>query len=331
MVACFGEIMMRLNPQGYKKILQDGPLEVSFAGSEANVAVALKNLGVKSTYITALPQNDLGFRVEQNLRKHIQNVNVSYEPGRMGLLFLEKGASQRPSKVIYDRENSSIRNITESSFNWEELLKDHKHFHFSGITAALGSNVLDNLTKALRVSKDLGLTVSCDINYRSKLWSKEEASKVMKNLFEYVDVLISNEEDARVIFNFYEDAEDDVSTYSRLVDYISAQYGFKLIAFSNRNSIDANVNNWNGFIFDKQNVQCSKEYSIKIVDRVGAGDSFAAGVIFGFLNQYDIKKTVDFAIALSTLKHTVEGDFSFSTLEDVLELMDNYGKGRIVR
>lgn len=337
-VVCFGEIMGRLNPQGYLKILQAGNFELSFAGGEANVAVSLANFGVEASFVSKLPLNDLGKSAIRTLRSY--NVDIKdmiYGGERLGLYFVEKGASQRPSKVIYDRKYSSISMAKREEFDWEKILKDAAWFHFTGITPALSEELPQICLDACRHARERGVTVSCDLNYRQNLWPGEKAGRIMSSLMEYVDVCIANEEDAEKIFGI-KAPDTDVAQgrlsregYEYVAETICRKFGCKKAAVTLRGSVSANDNNWAGMLYSDGHSYFSRNYLIHIVDRVGGGDSFCGALIYAMLMDYDNQKTIEFAAAASCLKHTVEFDFNQMTVEDVNKLMTGDCSGRVQR
>lgn len=337
-VVSFGEIMMRLNPQGYLKLRQAQSLQVSFAGGEANVAVSIANFGMKSEFVTKLPDNDLGHMAEQELRKYqVDTENIVYGGPRLGVYYVEKGASQRPSKVLYDRANSSIALAQRNDFNWERILNGCNWFHFTGITPALGNNCAEICEDVLKICKKNQITVSCDLNFRKKLWSEEKANEVMGKLMQYVDVCIANESDAADVFGIKAEGSDvtkgelSQDGYVSVAKQLSERFGIKTVAITLRKSLSASVNKWGGMLYQNGNSYFSPEYTIQIVDRVGGGDSFAGALIYALNSEYPLQKAVNFAAAASCLKHTLEYDFNLVSLQDVNSLMQGNGSGRVQR
>lgn len=334
----FGEIMVRLESPGNYKILQSNTFSVSYAGAEASVCVFLSRMGLKSNYVTKLPQNEVAESAMCRLRQHgVQLENVVYGGERIGVYYLERGASQRPSKVIYDRKYSSISMAEPSDFDWEAIFEGAHWFHFTGITAALSDAMPDMLEKACKVAKKHNVTISCDLNYRKNLWSEDKAKQVMSRLLPYVDVLVGNEEDAEKTLGI-SPKNTDVTTgslaydsYGDLAQQIYDKFGVKHIAFTLRTSISASDNKWAAMLYTNGKSYFSKEYLIHIVDRVGGGDSFAAGLIYALYKEYEPQKAIDFAVAASCLKHTLEEDFNLSTLSDIELLMKGDGSGRVQR
>lgn len=334
----FGELMLRLAPEGYLRFSQAEKLGMTFGGGEANVAVSLANFGIEVDFISKLPKNDIGQCAINSLRKYgVGTSKIARGGERVGIYFLEKGASQRASKVIYDRAYSAISEAKSEDFDWEKLLNGVNWFHFTGITPALSDNLAKITEEALKICKAKNITVSCDLNYRKKLWSKEKANSVMTNLMQYVDVLIANEEDASDVFNIHAENTDidkgkiDFEGYKSVVTQLVKRFNFKIVAITLRESLSANDNNWSALLYDNQNFYFSKKYAMHIVDRVGGGDSFGAGLIYSFLNKFTMQKSIEFAVASSCLKHSIEGDYNLVTVDEVLSLSNGGGSGRVVR
>jgi 2-dehydro-3-deoxygluconokinase len=339
-VITFGEILLRLAPQGHKKLFQNDIFETSFCGSEANVAVSLANYGIDSCFVTKVPDNEVGQAAVNSLRYFgVDTSKVIKDGERLGLYFLEKGASQRPSKVLYDRAFSAIANSNIEDFNWDQIFDGAEWFHFSGINPALSETMSKISLAACKEAKEKGIIISCDINYRSKLWTKDQARETMTELMRYVDVCIGNEEDTENVFGIKADNTDVLSgslnhkSYEEVAKKISDQFGCKYVAITLRTSLSASTNKWAGMLYslNKDKYALSKEYTIDIIDRVGSGDSFAAGIIYSLLNKATAQDTVEFAVAASCLKHTQEGDFNRITIDDVYALMNGDFSGRVKR
>lgn len=339
-VVTFGEILLRLAPQGHKKLFQNDIFETSFCGAEANVAVSLANFGIDSCFVTKVPDNEVGQAAINSLRYFgVDTSKVIMGGERLGLYYLEKGAGQRPSKVLYDRVFSAIANSNIEDFNWEHIFDGVEWFHFSGINPALSENMAIISLEACKVAKEQGIIISCDINYRSKLWTKDQANETMTKLMRYVDVCIGNEEDAENVFGINADNTDVLSgivnhkSYEMVAKKISDMFNCKFVALSLRTSLSASTNKWAGILYsnDVDKYFHSKEYTIDIVDRVGSGDSFAAGIIYSLLNKANAQDAVEFSVAASCLKHTIEGDFNRISVEDVLALVDGDSSGRVKR
>lgn len=337
-VITFGEIMLRLAPEGYHRFVQADTFGATYGGGEANVAVSLANYGFDAKFVTKLPAHEIGQAAVNSLRKY--GVDTSYITrggDRVGIYFLEKGASQRPSKVIYDRAGSSIATATKEDFNWKEIFDGAEWFHFTGITPALNDEVAAICLEACKAAKENGVTISCDLNYRNKLWSKEKAGEVMGELCKYVDVCIANEEDAADVFGIHA-ANTDVTTgtvnhegYKDVAKQLADRFGFSKVAITLRESISANDNNWSAMLYDGSDYFFSKKYKMHIVDRVGGGDSFGGGLIAASLNGFDSQATIEFAVAASCLKHSIEGDMNLVSMDEVLKLAGGDGSGRVQR
>ncbi len=337
-VVTFGEIMLRLAPEGYNRFVQADTYGATYGGGEANVAVSLSNFGLDAAFVTKLPAHEIGQAGVNALRRFgVDTQHIVRGGDRVGIYFLEKGASQRPSKVIYDRAGSSIMTAKPEEFNWENILDGADWFHFTGITPALGDNAAQACLDALKVCRAKGITVSCDLNYRKKLWSREKAGQVMAQLCEYVDVCIANEEDAADVFGIHADNTDitggkvDHEGYKDVARKLKERFGFKQVAITLRGSVSANDNNWAAMLYDGNAYSFSKNYLIHIVDRVGGGDSFGAGLIYACLEGYAPQQAIDFAVAASCLKHTIEGDFNQVSVAEVQTLAGGDGSGRVQR
>ena len=337
-VITFGEIMLRLAPEGYYRFVQADKLLATWGGGEANVSVSLANYGIDTAYVTKLPNNEIAQNCINNLRQFGVDTSLITRGGsRVGIYFVEKGASQRPSKVIYDRAGSAIATAAKDDFDWDKIFEGADWFHFTGITPALGDQVADICLEACKAAKAKGITISCDLNYRNKLWSKEKAGEVMSKLCEYVDVCISNEEDANDVFGI-KAKDTDVTTgkvnhegYKDVAKQLADRFGFKKVAITLRGSISANDNNWAAMLYDGNDYYFSKNYLIHIVDRVGGGDSFGAGLIYSLINNYTPQETIEFAVAASCLKHSIEGDFNMVTVDEVKKLAGGDASGRVQR
>ena len=336
----FGEIMLRLKSPGYERFFQSPTLEATFGGGEANVAVSLANYGLDAKFVTALPANDIGVACERELRKYgVDTSDIQKTKGRMGIYFLETGACQRPSKVIYDRADSAFANIKEGDFNWAEILADAKWFHVTGITPAVSAEIAEEAIRALKVAKELGVTTSIDLNYRAKLWNYgKRADEVMPELTKYIDVVIANEEDCQKALgitskNKPELGEIDLECYKDITAQVMTQYpNVKIVAITLRESKSANRNIWSACINDGKEFYRSRIYDITdIVDRVGGGDSFAGGLIYGLATKEDPKAALEFAVGASCLKHTINGDLNLVSVDEVEKLIGGDGTGRIAR
>ncbi|MBP3450243.1 MAG: sugar kinase [Spirochaetaceae bacterium] len=327
-IVCFGEIMMRLNPLNKERFIQADNFAISYSGAEANVCASLANYFEDSSqiyFVSKVPANELGKSSIKTLRS--QNINTEYvvQGGqRLGLYFLEEGSSQRPSKVIYDRKNSSFAESSVTDYNWDIIFEDCSWFHFSGITPALSENLAEICKMACKKAKEKNIKISCDLNYRKKLWTTEKANSVMSELFEFVDVCIANEEDVQNVFGLQ-------GSYEELAQKIIQKFSCKLVAFTLRESFSADKNIWSSLLFSKTESFKSEKYEIQIVDRVGAGDSFSGALIYALLNDYSNQNSLEFATAASCLKHSIHGDFNQVTVDEVLSLMNGNANGRIQR
>ena len=342
-VVTFGEIMLRLATPGYTRFIQSNNLNATFGGGEANVAVSLANYGIPVDFITRLPQNDIADWCISDLRKYNVGTNQIIRGGeRVGIYFLETGAVARPSKVVYDRAHSSIAEVKPGMFNWKEILKDATWFHWTGITPAISQGAADACLEAIKTANEMGITVSTDLNYRKNLWNYgKTASEVMAALVEGCDVILGNEEDAEKVFGIKPEGFDveqtggevNASEFESVCKQMMQKFPrAKKVIITLRGSINANHNTWGGCLYSDKLYQ-SKRYDIShIVDRVGGGDSFMAGLIYGQLRYPDDdQKALDFAVAASCLKHTIYGDFNLVTVKEVENLMEGDGSGRVVR
>jgi len=341
-IAAFGEIMLRLSPPNFQRFSQVRSFDAIFGGGEANVAVSLANFGLSVDYITKLPNNDIGNASINYIRQFGVNTEKIVRGGsRVGIYFLEMGSSVRASKVIYDRAHSAISEAKVEDFDWEKIFKDINWFHWTGITPAISQSLADICLEACKVAKNKGIVISCDLNYRSKLWKYgKEPSEVMPELVKFCDVVIGNEEDADKVLGI-KALETDVTSgkldsknYRYVVEEIVKQYpNLKKVAITLRGSISASYNTWSAILYDGNEMFVSKKYEINpIVDRVGGGDSFMAGLIYGLLTyKEEIQSALDFAVASSCLKHTIIGDFNLVSVDEVLKLMGGDTSGRVSR
>ena len=337
-VGMLGELMLRLTPQLPYKFLQARSFDAVFGGSEANVAVSLALLGLSSYYVTKLPENDIGDAAFNELRKYGVKLDYIKRGGnRLGIYFIEAGSSMRPSKVIYDRSHSAISEAGLDDFNFNEIFKGTTHFHFSGITPALSESCYEITKEACCIAKKMGITVSVDLNYRKKLWSEEEAKKKMLTLMPYVDICIGNEEDAAKMLGFKakgtspEKGIISLEAYYDVFRAMKEEFGFKYIATSLRESYSASENGWQGLLYDGKDFYSSKKYKITLVDRLGGGDAFSAGLIYSLLSKQALQYAIDFATAASALKQTIVGDFNISSLEEIERLVKGDETGRVLR
>lgn len=337
-VVTFGELMLRLEPPGYLRFVQTENLSATFGGAEANVAISLANFGVDSCYVTKLPSHEIGQAAVNSLRKFGVNTQYIVRGGpRVGIYYNERGASQRGSKCIYDRAGSSIQLSKPEDFDWKQIMQGASWFHITGITPALGPNLVQSCIEAAEEAHKAGATVSLDLNYRAKLWSREEANKAMAELCKYVDICIANEDDAADVFGIKAENTDttkgELSTegYKSVARQLMEKFAFKKVAITLRTSINANRNDWQALLYDGKDFFFSKKYEIWIVDRVGGGDSFTAGLIYSLLSGKSSQEAVEFAVAASCLKHTIEGDFNMVSVAEVEKLASGNASGRIQR
>ena len=337
-IVTFGEIMLRLAPNGYYRFFQDDQLQATFGGGEANVAVSLANYGMDAAFVTKLPAHASGQGAVNALRGlGVDTRSIVRGGDRIGIYYLEKGASQRGSVCIYDRAHSAIQEAQPSDFDWDAIFDGADWFHFTGITPALGSDLVEICKEACVAAKKHGVKISCDLNYRGKLWTREQARAAMTELCQYVDVCISNEEDAKDVFGIEAENTDiyggklNKEGYKSVAKQLADRFGFEKVAITLRTSLSASDNDWAGMLYDGENYCFSKEYHLHIVDRVGGGDSFGGGLIYALLNGKDSQSAIEFAVAASALKHSIEGDFNRVTVAEVEKLAGGDGSGRVQR
>ncbi|MDD4368670.1 MAG: sugar kinase [Oscillospiraceae bacterium] len=337
-IITFGEIMLRLQPENYLRFFQSDRMEATFGGGEANVAVSLANFEEPVAFVSKLPTHDIGQAAVNSLRYFGVDTSLITRGGaRVGIYYNEKGASQRPSKVIYDRAHSAIAEAVPADFDWDRIFTGAEWFHFTGITPALSQNAADICLQACRKAREKGLTVSCDLNYRKNLWTQAEAGRVMAGLLPYVDVLIANEEDADKVFGIRAGATDvdsgelNKAGYIDVAGQLARRFGCQTVAITLRTSLSASDNNWAAMLYTAGAAYFSREYAVRIVDRVGGGDSFGAGLIYASLHQYEPQQRLEFAVAASCLKHSIAGDYNRVSVKEVENLAQGSGSGRIQR
>ena len=337
-IITFGELMLRLAPENYLRFVQSEKYEATFGGAEANVAVSLANYGMDVAFVSKLPAHEIGQAAVNSLRKYgVDTTYVARGGERVGIYYCEKGASQRPSKVIYDRAYSSIATAQKADFDWDKIFGGASWFHFTGITPALSDGVADICLQACKKAKEKNITVSCDLNFRKKLWSKEKAGAVMGELCKYVDYCIANEEDAKDVFGIEAKNSDitggklDKEGYISVAEKLTEKFHFKGVAITLRESKSANDNDWSGMLYTGGKAYFSKKYSMHIVDRVGGGDSFGGGLIYSLVSGYESQKAIEFAVAASCLKHSIEGDYNMVSLAEVNALSNGNATGRVQR
>ncbi len=337
-IITIGEIMLRLSSQGNSRFIQSDSFDVNYGGGEANVAVSLQNYGNEAFFVSKVPEHEIGQAAVNSLRRFgVHTRYVSRGGERLGVYYLETGCSLRPSKVIYDRSHSSISEASPSDFDYETIFAGADWFHWSGITPALSDNAAECIRRACIEAKKAGVVISCDLNFRKKLWSSEKAQSVMRPLMQYVDVCIGNEEDAEMCLGYHPDADveggkTDAEGYKSVFQKLMQDYGFKYVVSTLRESYSASVNGWKAMIYDGNEFYTSRRYEIKpIVDRVGGGDSFSAGIIHGLANGKPMQWALEFAVAASALKHTIPGDVNLVSASEVECLMNGNGNGRVER
>jgi 2-dehydro-3-deoxygluconokinase len=330
--------MLRLSPSGFNRIIQANSFDAVYGGGEANVAVSLANYGMASSFVTKVPDNLVGQAAINELRKYGVDTSGIIRGGeRLGIYYYEKGASQRASNVIYDRAYSSVSMAKKSDFDWKVIFDGADWFHFTGITPALGANIAEICFEACKTAREMGIKVSCDLNYRKKLWTTEEAGKTMGELMKYVDLCIANEEDSEKVFGIKADGTDveggvlNHDGYKTVASKLKERFGFSQVAITLRGSISASDNNWAAMLHTNGEYYFSKSYPVHIVDRVGGGDSFGAGLIYATLKGMSAHDSIEFATAASCLKHSVEGDFNHVSVDEVMTLMKGDGSGRVQR
>ena len=337
----FGEIMLRLKPPDHERFFQSPMLEATFGGSEANVAIGLSRFGLKSYFVSILPDNDVGDAAINELRKYGVDVSlIKRKEGRLGIYFLEKGANQRSSKVIYDRKYSSFYNIKKDDIDWRKIFDKDVWFHISGITPAISKSLADETLRAIDIAREKGSIISCDLNYRKKLWNYGVSSiKIMSEIVSRIDYVIANEEDVQMTLGIDVNGIDiegeriEKDRYRKLTDIVLDRFkNLKKIAITIRESFSADYSGWSSVLNNRKEFFISKRYNIRdIVDRVGAGDTFAAGLIYGFNNFEKDNEALEFATAASCLKHSIPGDLPLLYLNEVINLMESAGSGRIQR
>ncbi len=339
-IITFGELMLRLQPYNYERFVQASNVEFTFGGGEANVAVSLANYGMDAAFVSKLPAHAIGQAAVNSLRRYGVDTSLITRGGdRVGIYYNEKGASQRGSVCIYDRANSAIATASKEDFDWDKIFEGADWFHFTGITPALGPAIVDICIDACKAAKAHGVKISCDLNYRGKLWTRPEANKAMTELAQYIDVCISNEEDAKDVFGIEAEATDiyggslNHEGYKSVAKQLADKFGFEKVAITLRESHSAFDNGWSAMLYDVASGEyCfSKKYDLHIIDRVGGGDSFGGGLIYSLLSGKSTQEAVEFAVAASALKHSIGGDYNMVTVPEVEKLAGGDGSGRIQR
>ncbi len=335
----FGELMMRLSTKGHERIVQAREFDVSYSGAEANGAVMLEGLGLESFVVSSVPDNAVGEACVAYLRQFGVNLdNVMRNGFRLGIYYVETGASQRASTFLYNRKGSSITELKSGDFDWDRIFEGKHWFHFTGITPALGDSVAGIVKEACQAARKRGVTVSADLNFRKKLWSVEKARTTWTELMKSVDVLFTNEEEAEVVFGIKARGADvhagriEESGYEDVARQLLERFSLKHVSITLRESISASVNDWSGMVYDGGEFHRSRKYRIDpVIDRVGGGDAFSAGIIYGLLTGQDLQETVEFAAAASCLKHSIQGDFNLVSFDEIMDLVRGDGSGRIQR
>jgi 2-dehydro-3-deoxygluconokinase len=337
-VVTLGEIMMRLSTPGFERFVQSDSFDITYGGGEANVAVAVSNYGLNGVFVSKVPDNALGQAAINHIRRYGVDTQFIARGGkRLGIYFLETGASMRASQVIYDRADASIADLDASELDFDAIFEGADWFHTTGITPALSDKAAALTLAALKAAKAKGITTSIDLNYRKKLWSKEKAKEVMSELCKYVDVCIGNEEDAETTLGFKSAGTDitkgelNLGGYKDVFHQMKEKFGFKYIASTLRESYSASDNGWSALVYDGTEFYHTKHYNVRIVDRVGSGDSFASGFIYGLVTGLPMGEAAEFGVAASALKHTIPGDLNHATLKEVQALVKGDGSGRVQR
>ncbi len=320
-VVTFGEAMVRLSPPSFQKLEQARNLDLQVGGAELNVAVGVTRLGMKSTWVSKLPKNGLGCLIRNRVREAgVDGSHIVWsDKGRAGLYFVEFGSSPRASSVLYDRAHSSISMIQRSEVDWTTIFSGSKHFHISGITPALSASASEVAVEAMKAAKKGGLTVSYDLNYRKKLWSPADAKRIQEPMMGDVDILITTEEDTNVVFGIKE------NDYEAVAGKLAQTFGLKIVAITLREDLSVWKNNWTAIAYHDGKIFRDRKYEVEIVDRVGAGDAFTSGLLYGWLRLKDVQKGIQYGNAFAALKHTLPGDFNWSTIEEVEALLKGGG------
>ncbi|HEX8461833.1 MAG TPA: sugar kinase [Segetibacter sp.] len=337
-VVTLGEIMLRLSTPDYKRFVQSDSFDVTYGGGEANVAAAICNYGENGVFVTKVPDNPIGQAAINHLRRFgVDTQYIARGGERLGIYFLETGASMRASQVVYDRAGASIADVDAGDFDWDKIFEGADWFHTTGITPALSDKAAALTEAALKAAKAKGITTSIDLNYRKKLWSKEKAREVMTRLSQYVDVCIGNEEDADTTLGFKSEGTDitkgelNLEGYKSVFRQMKEKLGFKYIASTLRESHSASDNGWSALVYDGNEFHHTKQYEVRIIDRVGSGDSFASGFIYGLVTDMPLADAAEVGVAASALKHTIPGDLNHATRKEVMDLVKGDASGRVQR
>lgn len=337
-IVTMGEIMLRLSTPGNSRFIQSDSFDVNYGGGEANVAVSLQNYGNEAYFVSKVPEHEIGQAAINSLRRFGVHTDFIVRGGdRLGIYYLETGSSLRPSKVIYDRAHSSISEATPSDFDFDTIFHGARGFHWSGITPALSDSAAECVREACIAAKKAGVIISCDLNFRKKLWTSEKAQSIMRPLMQYVDICIGNEEDAEKCLGYrpnadVESGKTDADGYKDIFSRMQKDFGFRYVVSTLRESYNASINGWKAMIYNGKDFYVSRRYEIKpIVDRVGGGDSFSAGIIHGLASGMPQDQALEFAVAASALKHTIPGDVNMVSVSEVESLMNGSGNGRVER
>ena len=337
-IVTLGEIMLRLSTPDFKRFVQADSFDVTYGGGEANVSSALCNYGLKGTFVTKVPNNAIGQSAINHLRRYgVDTQFIARGGDRLGIYFLETGSAMRASQVIYDRAGASIAEAAISDFDFDKIFDGADWFHTTGITPALSDKCTALAEAALKIARSKGITTSIDLNYRKKLWSKDKAREIMTRLCQSVDVCIGNEEDAETTLGFKAEGTDvtkgelNIDGYKSVFKQMKDKFGFKYVASTLRESHSASDNGWSALVYDGKEFYHTRQYEVRIVDRVGSGDSFASGFIYGLVTGMAMKDAAEFGVAASALKHTIPGDFNHATLNEVKDLMKGDASGRVQR
>lgn len=334
-VVTFGELLLRLDPPGFQRFIQADSFEARYTGAEANVAISLACFGMNAFVVSKVPDHEIGQSCINYLRRFgVDTSFIARGGNRLGVIYIETGASHRPSKVIYDRTHSSINDISTGELNWDDIFVGKHWFHFSGTAPALSTNVLAVLEEGLIAAHNKHLTISCDCNYRSKLWSTDEAGRVLSRLLPYVDVFLGGIDDTEKIFGIslpesLQDKPNEAAEYS--AQRLAEMFNISWVAMPLRHGSSASNNLYTGMVFHDNHAHFSREYDVDIIDRIGAGDAFAAGIIYQILSENRPEDVIEFATAAACLKHTIIGDFNLSSLQEVFQLVNGYQSSRVQR
>lgn len=339
-IVTFGEIMMRLEPPGFERFVQTNSFNINFAGAEASVAVSLAQFGIDAHFVTKLPAHEIGQACKFSVQKYgVKTQDIIMTDDRLGVFFTEQGASQRGSKVIYDRKDSAIAKAQKGEFDWAKIFKDTQIFYLTGITPAISQSAAEVCLEAVKAAKELGVDIACDVNYRQKLWTYEDAAIVMSEIMQYVDIAIANEEHIEKIFGIKISKKNqsihevDIEAYHNMCKNFAEKFNFQKVAVTLRSGRSATQNSFSALLYDTKvnHIYKSRKYDIEIVDRIGSGDAFAAGLLYGLLSNMDSQTNLEFAVAAACINHTIPGDFNLASIEEIKNIMYGDGSGRVQR